>query len=150
MAKQIYIKNKKATFEYECIETFTAGIMLTGTEIKSIRQGKASLSEAYAYIHNNEVWVKEMHISEYTFGSYNNHETKRERKLLLRKREIQKLGEKLKDRGNTIIVLSLYITQRGWAKVDIALARGKKIHDKREDIKQRDAKREMNRAFKSY
>ena len=145
---KVHIKNKKAQFEYEFLDTFTAGIVLTGTEIKSLRQSRASIGEAYCYVHNNELWVKGMHISEYSFGSYNNHETTRERKLLLKKKEILKLHEKLKDKGNTIVVRSLFITSRGWAKVDIALARGKKVHDKRESIKSKDAKRDMDRAMK--
>lgn len=147
--KQIYIKNKKVGFEFEIIQTFTAGIVLTGTEIKSLRLGKASVTEAFGYIHNTELWIKGMHISEYSFGSYNNHDPIRERKLLLKKRELQKIEEKLKDKGVTIAVLSMYITPRGWAKVDVALARGKKLYDKREDIKSKDAKREMDRAMKS-
>jgi SsrA-binding protein len=148
--KQIYIKNKKAGHEFEIIQTFTTGIILTGTEIKSIRLGKASVSESYCFMNNGELWVKGMHISEYSFGSYNNHDPLRERKLLLNRRELDKLEEKLKDKGVTIIVLSIYITPRGWAKADIGLARGKKLHDKREDIKTKDAKREIDRAFKKY
>ncbi len=146
--KQIYIKNKKAGFEFEIIQTFTAGIVLTGTEIKSLRLGKASITESYGYMHNGELWIKGMHISEYSFGSYNNHDPIRERKVLLHKRELEKIEEKLKDKGITIAVVNLYITSRGWAKVDIALARGKKLHDKREDIKLKDAKREMDRSMK--
>lgn len=148
--KQIYIKNKKAGFEFEIIQTFTAGLILTGTEIKSLRLGKASVTESFGYMHNGELWIKGMHISEYSFGSYNNHDPIRERKVLLKKRELIKIEEKLKDKGVTITILSLYITPRGWAKVDIALARGKKLHDKREDIKTKDAKREMDRVMKSH
>jgi SsrA-binding protein len=148
--KQISIKNKKASHEFEFIQTYTAGIILTGTEIKSLRLGKASVSESYCYAHNGEIWVKGMHIAEYSFGSYNNHDTTRERKLLLNKREIIKIEEKLKDKGITIVVLSMFITSRGLAKVDIALARGKKLFDKREDIKSKDAKRDMDRAFKKF
>ena len=148
--KQIYIKNKKASHEFEFIQTLTAGIILTGTEIKSIRLGKASVTESYCYIHNGELWAKGMHISEYSFGSYNNHETTRERKLLLKKRDLIKIEEKLKDKGITIIILSMYLTSRGWCKIDIALARGKKLHDKRDDIKTKDAKREIDRAFKIH
>ncbi|MCK9562690.1 MAG: SsrA-binding protein SmpB [Bacteroidales bacterium] len=145
---QLHIKNKKAHFEYEIIDRYTAGIILSGTEIKSVRLSKVSISEAFCYITNREVWVKGMHIAEYAFGSYNNHDTTRERKLLLNKKEIQKLEEKLKDKGNTIVVLGMFITSRGWAKVDIALARGKKLHDKRESIKAKDAKRDIDRAMK--
>ena len=149
MAKtQLHIKNKKAYFEYEIIDKYTAGIVLSGTEIKSVRLSKVSISEAFCYVNNHEVWVKGMHIAEYAFGSYNNHDTTRERKLLLNKKEIQKLEEKLKDKGNTIVVLGMFITSRGWAKVTIALARGKKIHDKRESIKAKDAKRDIDRAMK--
>ena len=148
--KQIYIKNKKAGHEFEIIQTYTAGIILTGTEIKSIRLGKASVTESYCYLHNEELWVKGMHISEYSFGSYNNHDPIRDRKLLLNRKELNKIEEKLKDKGNTVIILSVYITSRGWAKVDIGVARGKKLHDKREDIKTKDAKREIDRAFKKY
>lgn len=150
LQKQIYIKNKKAAHDYEFIQTFTCGIVLTGTEIKSLRTGKASISEAYCYVHNGEMWVKGMHISAYSFGSYNNHDPLRERKLLLKGKELAKIQEKLKDKGVTIVALSLYLTGRGWAKVDIALARGKKLHDKREDLKQKDAKREMDKVMKRY
>ncbi len=148
--KKIYIKNKKATHDFELIDTYTAGIVLTGTEVKSIRDSKANINDAFCYLHNNEMWVKGMHVSEYSFGSYNNHETKRERKLLLKKREIYKINEKLKIKGNTVIIKSLYVTPRGWVKVDIAVARGKKIFDKREDIKTKDAKRSMDRAMKNH
>lgn len=148
--KNIYIKNKKASFNYETLQTYTAGIVLTGTEIKSIRDGKANVTEAFCYFHNNELWCKGMHISEYSYGSYNNHTPDRERKLLLNRRELNKMEEKLKDKGITIIVLSMYLTKRGWAKVDIALARGKKQFDKREDLKERDAKRDMDRAKRRF
>jgi len=148
--KKVNIRNKKASHEFEFIDTFTTGIILTGTEIKSVRASKASINDAYCYIYNDELWVKGMHISEYSFGSYNNHDTTRERKLLMKKREILKIKDKLKDKGNTIIVRSMFITARGWAKLDIALARGKKLHDKRNDIKTRDAKRDIDRAIKRY
>lgn len=148
--KNIYIKNKKASFNYETIQTYTAGIVLTGTEIKSVRDGKANVTESYCYFNNNELWCKGMHISEYSFGSYNNHVPDRERKLLLNRRELNKLQEKLKDKGLTIIVLSMYLNNRGLAKVDIALARGKKQYDKREDLKEKDAKRDMDRAKRRF
>lgn len=148
--KNIYIKNKKASFDYETIQTYTAGIVLTGTEIKSIRDGKANVTDAFCFFNNNELWCKGMHVSEYAFGSYNNHVPDRERKLLLNRRELNKMEEKLKDKGITVIVLSLYLNQRGLAKVDIALARGKKQFDKREDIKERDAKRDMDRAKRRF
>jgi len=144
----INIKNKKASFEYEFIETYVAGIQLTGTEIKSIRKGKASIGEAYCYFANNELYVKSMHIAEYSFGSHFNHQTRRERKLLLQKKELKKLQRKIKDKGLTIIPVRLFVTDRGWAKMKIALARGKKIHDKRASIKEKDMKRDMERIRK--
>ena len=123
---------------------------MTGTEIKSVRDGKANVTESYCYFNNNELWCKGMHISEYSFGSYNNHIPDRERKLLLNRRELNKLQEKLKDKGLTIIVLNMYLNNRGLAKVDIALARGKKQYDKREDLKEKDAKRDMDRAKRRF
>lgn len=149
MSTQINIKNRKAKFEYEFLEKFTAGIQLTGTEIKSIRAGKASIIEAFCYINNNELFVKNMYIAEYEQGSYNNHEPRRNRKLLLNRSELDKLIKKKKDVGLTIIPLSLFINGKGYAKLDIALAKGKKIHDKRHDLKDKDAKRTMDRAMKS-
>jgi|SRR5690554_4474620 SsrA-binding protein len=147
---KISIQNKKAFHEYEIIETYTAGIVLTGTEIKSIREAKASIREAYCYIHRDEIWIKGMTIATYSFGSYNNHQTDRERKLLLRKKEILKIREKLKDKGTTLIPTKVFITERGWAKINFGLARGKKLHDKRESIKARDAKKDIDRAIKRY
>ncbi|MDA3866129.1 MAG: SsrA-binding protein SmpB [Salinivirgaceae bacterium] len=144
----INIRNKKASYEYEFIDTFIAGLQLTGTEIKSIRMGKASIGEAYCYFGRNELWVKNMHISEYGYGNRFNHETRRERKLLLTKKELRKLQRKLKERGFTIIPTRLFINENGWAKMKIALARGKKIHDKRQSIKEKDMKREMDRIRK--
>ena len=119
--KNIYIKNKKASFNYDTVQTYTAGIVLTGTEIKSIREGKANVTDAFCYFNKGELWCKGMHVSEYFYGSYNNHVSDRERKLLLNKRELLKMEEKLKDKGITIVVLSMFLTQRGIAKVDIAL-----------------------------
>ncbi len=144
----VNIRNKKASFEYEFVEEFTAGIVLTGTEIKSVRQGKVSLAESYCIVHNGEVWVKKMHIAIYEQGSYNNHEPLRDRKLLLLGREIKKLENKLKDKGLTVVVKRIFISQRGLAKLDIALARGKKLYDKRQDIKAKDTKREIGRSLK--
>lgn len=144
----INIKNKKASFEYEFIETFVAGIQLTGTEIKSIRQGKASIAEAYCYFDRGELWVKSMHIAEYTFGNRFNHEMKRERKLLLNKKELRKLQRKIKEKGLTIIPTRLFVNDRGWAKMKIALAKGKKVYDKRQSIKEKDMKRDMDRIRK--
>jgi SsrA-binding protein len=144
----IEIKNKKASFEYEFIERYTAGIKLTGTEIKSIRAGKANLVDAYCYFVNGELYVKNMHVSEYDWGSYSNHEPKRERKLLLNKKELVKLLRKSQEKGLTIIAYRLFVNEKGLAKLDIALARGKKQYDKREDLKRKDAGREMDRMMK--
>ena len=146
----VNIRNKKASFEYFFVETFTAGIVLTGTEIKSIRLGKASLVDSYCYIHNGEIWVKGMNISPYFFGSYNNHEAKRDRKLLLTKREIHILQEGTKQVGFTIVPTVVFIDAKGWAKVDIALAKGKKEYDKRQTLKEKEDRREMDRAIKRY
>ncbi len=144
----VNIKNKKATFEYEIIETFTAGIQLQGTEIKSIREGKAGLVDSYCQFHQGELYVKNMHIAEYFYGSLQNHESKRERKLLLQKRELNKLERKVRESGLTIVPLRLYLNERGWAKLDIGLAKGKKVYDKRESLKQNDARRDIDRAMK--
>ena len=149
MAAQINIKNRKAKFEYEFLEKFTAGLQLYGTEIKSIRSGKASIVEGYCFVNNGELFIKNMFIAEYEQGSYNNHEPRRTRKLLLNRNEINKLIKKKKDVGLTIIPLSLFINGKGYAKLDIALAKGKKLHDKRHDLKDKDAKRSMDRAMKS-
>ena len=143
--KNVSIRNKKATFEFEIIDKFTAGIVLRGTEIKSIREGKASLQEAYCYFHKEELMVKGMHIGVYLEGTHTNHEPTRERKLLLQKRELIKLLEKKQEKGLTIVPLRLFISDRGLAKLDIALAKGKKIHDKRQSIKEKDVKRELDR-----
>lgn len=148
MSNQINIKNKKAKFEYEFLEKFTAGLQLYGTEIKSIRAGKASIVEGYCYVHNGEVFIKNMYIAEYEQASYNNHEPLRDRKLLLNRNEIDKLIKKKKDVGLTIVPISLFLNGKGYAKLDIALARGKKIHDKRQDLKTKDDKRSMDRAMK--
>jgi SsrA-binding protein len=134
VSNQINIKNKKARFEYEFLEKFTAGLQLFGTEIKSIRAGKASIVEGYCFINNGEVFIKNMYISIYEQGSYNNHEPRRERKLLLNRKEIDKLIKKKKDVVLTIVPLSLFINGKGYAKIAIALARGKKLHDKRHDL----------------
>lgn len=146
----VSIRNKKASFEYFFVETYTAGIVLTGTEIKSIRLGKASLVDSYCHIHNGEIWVKGMNISPYFFGSYNNHEAKRDRKLLLTKREIHKLQEATKQVGFTIVPTLVFIDAKGRAKVDIALAKGKKEYDKRQTLKEKEDRREMDRAMKHY
>ena len=146
----IQIKNRKASFDYFFIDTFTAGIVLTGTEIKSIRQGKASLVDTFCYIHNGEIWVKGMNITPYFYGSFTNHEAKRDRKLLLKKREIRRLEEETKSVGVTIVPTLLFIDQNGRAKVNIALARGKKEYDKRQTLKEKEDRREMDRAIKRY
>lgn len=144
----VHIKNKKANFQYELLEKFDAGIQLTGTEIKSIRNNKASIVEAYCVFVKDELFVRNMHIAEYDKGTYNNHNPKRDRKLLLHKKELDKLQKKLKDQGLTIVPLLIYVNDKGWAKMKISLARGKKIHDKRDDLKEKDAKRAMDRAMK--
>lgn len=146
----IQIRNKKAFFEYFFIETFTAGIVLTGTEIKSIRQGKASLVDSYCYIHKGEVWVKGMNVSPYFYGSFSNHEAKRDRKLLLTRREIHKLEEATKQVGFTIVPTLVFIDDNGRAKVDVALARGKKEFDKRQTLKEKEDRREMDRVVKRF
>lgn len=146
----VQIKNKKAAFDYHFIDTYTAGIVLTGTEIKSIRMGKASLVDTFCYIHNGEIWVKGMNISPYFYGSYNNHEAKRDRKLLLNKREIHHLSEDTKAPGFTIVPTLIFIDDKGRAKVDIALCRGKKEYDKRETLKEKQDRREMDRAMKRF
>ncbi|MTI33290.1 SsrA-binding protein SmpB, partial [Xanthovirga aplysinae] len=137
--------NRKASFEFEFIETFTAGMVLTGTEIKSIREGKASLQEAFCVFHKGELYVKMMHISPYKEGTYNNHELTRQRKLLLNKKELKKLESKMAEKGLTVIPTRLFLSQRGFAKLNIALAKGKKLHDKRQSIKDRDVKRDLSR-----
>ena len=145
---QINIKNKRATFDFEIVETFTAGIVLTGTEIKSIRIGKASLVDSFCYEERGEIWLKNMYIAEYSFSSYNNRATRRDRKLLLQRREIQKLQKSGKETGFTIVPLRVFINERGLAKVVIAIARGKKEYDKRQSIKEREDKRAIDRMFK--
>ena len=144
----INIKNRKATFEYELIEKLTAGIQLTGTEIKSVRNGKVSLNDAYCQFYAGELFAKNIHISEYELGTCNNHPAKRDRKLLLTKKELNKWERKLKESGLTIVPVRLFINDRGLAKLEIALARGKKIYDKRETLKQKDSRREMERMRK--
>lgn len=144
----ISIRNKKASFDYFFIETLTAGIVLTGTEIKSVRLGKASLVDTFCYINNGEIWVKEMHISPYFYGSYNNHEARRDRKLLLNKKEIRKLEEATKQTGYTIVPTLMFLDAKGLAKVDIALCKGKKEYDKRQTLKEKEDRREMDRAMK--
>ena len=148
MGNNINIKNRKATFDYEIIETFTAGIVLTGTEIKSLRLGKAGLTDTYCLGENRELWVKNMYISEYSYGSYNNHTTHRDRKLLLNRKELNKILKASEQPGYSIIPLRIFINERGLAKMVIAIARGKKMYDKRQSIKEREDKRNMDRLFK--
>lgn len=141
--ENINIKNKKASFEYHFLDSYTAGIVLTGTEIKSVREGKVNIADSYCLFIDHELWVKNMHIPEYKYGTHYNHEPKRARKLLLNKRELEKLEGKLKEKGLTIIATRLFLNDKGRAKLDIALAKGKKLFDKRQDLKQKDAKREL-------
>jgi SsrA-binding protein len=142
----IRIKNKKASFEYYLEERYVAGIQLTGTEIKSIRNGKAQLTESYCFFKNEELFVKNMHINEYELGTIYNHEPKRDRKLLLKKRELRKLKTRINEKGFTLIPLILFINEKGLAKLEIALAKGKHTYDKRSSLKEKDVKRDMDRA----
>lgn len=146
----VQIRNKKASFEYFFVDTFTAGIVLTGTEIKSIRAGKASLVDSFCFINKGEMWIQGMNISPYFYGSFANHEAKRLRKLLLNRREIRRLEEDSKNPGFTIVPTLIFIDKNGRAKVDIALARGKKEYDKRQTIKEKEDRREIDRAIKHY
>lgn len=151
MQKQVNIKNKKAKFEYEILDKYTAGIVLSGTEIKSIRQSKASIAESFCEFNDaGELFIINMTIEEYAFGNYYNHKPKAERKLLLNKRELKKLQKDVQAKGLTIVPLLLYINDNGLAKLEIALAKGKKIYDKRDTIKDRDTKRQLDRIKKSY
>ncbi|MDR2146920.1 MAG: SsrA-binding protein SmpB [Tannerella sp.] len=147
ISNNILIKNRRASFDYEFLETFTAGIVLTGTEIKSIRLGKAGLTDTYCIVQNGEVWVKNMYVAEYFYGTYNNHSARRERKLLLNKKEIRKLDTAHKNSGFTIVPTKLFIDANGHAKLVIVIAKGKKEYDKRQTLKERDDKRDMDRAF---
>lgn len=145
----IRILNKKAKFEYIILDRFTAGIQLFGTEIKSIREGKASLVDSYCAVEHGEMYVKQMHIAEYRFGSYANHEAKRDRKLLLTKREIRKLDKATKETGKTIVPLVLFINEKGLAKMEIALCQGKHAYDKRQSLREADDKREVAQLMKN-
>lgn len=144
------IKNKKAKYDYEILETYIAGIVLTGTEMKSIRAGKASLVDTHCTVDNNEVWLRNSFINKFELGTYNNHEEKRPRKLLLNKKEIRTLEKEVQIKGNTIVPLKMFINKRGYCKVEIALCRGKKDYDKRQTIKERDNKRELDKIMKSF
>lgn len=144
-SNDINIKNKQAHFQYELIDKFIAGIVLKGTEIKSIREGKVNLQDGYCYLNNGELFVKGINISPYNQGTHYNHEAARERKLLMKRAELRKLDGKVEEKGFTLVPTRLFINDRGFAKLEIALARGKKTHDKRESIKERDVKRELAR-----
>ena len=150
MSTNINIKNKKARFEYELLETFTAGLQLVGTEIKSIRNGKANIVDGFCAFNGNELFARNLYIAEYEQAGPFNHDTKRERKLLLSRIELNKIQKKLKDQGITVIPLRLFIAESGYAKLDIALAKGKKLYDKREDVKERQAKRDLDRRMKQF
>jgi SsrA-binding protein len=148
LSSDINIKNKKASFEYHLLDKYIAGIRLLGTEIKSIREGKANINDSFCSFFEDGLYIRNMHIAEYSFGSFYNHESKRDRKLLLTKKELKKLREKGEEKGFTIVPLRIFISERGFAKVEIALAQGKKDFDKRETIKERENKRELERVMK--
>lgn len=147
--KSINIKNKRATFDYELLDTYTAGLVLTGTEIKSIRLGKASLVDTFCFFEKGELWIKNMYIAEYFYGTYNNHAARRDRKLLLNRKELKKIERQVKETGLTIIPTRLFISEKGLAKLNIAIAKGKKQYDKRQSLREKDDKRAMDRAFKN-
>lgn len=144
----VNIRNKRASFDYEILDRYTAGIVLYGTEIKSIRETRASLADTYCIFNAGELWVKQMHIATYQFGSWTNHEVRRDRKLLLTKRELRKLQHAVKDTGKTIIPLCLFINEKGLAKLEIALCQGKHDYDKRQSIREREDKRELDRMMR--
>lgn len=148
LSSNINIKNKKAHFEYHILDTYIAGVRLLGTEIKSIREGKANINDSFCSFFDDGLYIRNMHIAEYSHGSFYNHEAKRDRQLLLNKKELKKLKIKSEERGFTIIPLRMFISERGFAKLEIALAQGKKDFDKRESIKERDTKRELARVLK--
>ena len=148
--KAVNIKNKRASFDFLLLDKYTAGIVLTGTEIKSIRAGKASLVDTFCFIHNGEMWVKNMYVAEYSYGSYNNHSTRRDRKLLLNKTEIRKLQAEMKTPGYSIVPTLLFIDENGRAKLDIYLCRGKKEYDKRQTLKEKEDRREIDRQITRY
>ena len=148
--KKIEFVNRKAKFEYHFIDTFEAGLKLQGTEIKAIRTGDVNMSDAYCTFRKGELWVKSLYIKEYIYGTYANHESRQDRKLLLKRRELNKLEKKVKAKGFTIIPYRLYLNERGFAKLEIQLAQGKKAYDKRESIKQKDQKRDLDRVKKQY
>jgi SsrA-binding protein len=147
--KSVEIKNKRAKFDYEWLDTYTAGLQLVGTEVKSIRMGKASIAEAYCYMSDGELFIKGMNVTEWSHGNIFNHDPIRERKLLLSKRELDKIDKALKDQGVTVVPTKLFISEKGWIKLNIAVAKGKKNYDKRQSLKEKDAKRDLAR-LKSY
>lgn len=146
--KAVNIQNKRARFEYTLLDKYVAGLQLSGTEIKSIRNSKANLSDSFCSFKEDELFIVGMHIDEYEFGNYANHQPKRDRKLLLNRQELDKIRKKLKDVGLTIVPLRLFINDKGWAKLEIAVAKGKKLHDKRNTLKDRDIQRDIDRASK--
>lgn len=147
ISNTVNIENRRAKFDYQFLDTLTAGLVLKGTEIKSIREGKAGLADSYCFFRNDELFVRNFHIAEYQDASFYTHEPMRERKLLLSRQELNKLIKKVKDQGLTIVPIKLFINESGYAKLNIALAKGKKSFDKRDDIKKKDLEREMNRKF---
>ncbi|MBQ8307381.1 MAG: SsrA-binding protein SmpB [Alistipes sp.] len=148
--KKINIRNKRATFDYEILEEYIAGVVLVGTEIKSVRLGKVALTDSYCYFSEGELWIRGVNIAEYAWGTCNNHTPRRDRKLLLNRKELNKLERSLQDKGLTVVGLRLFLNERGLAKIAIGLAKGRKSYDKREYLKENDAKREMDKAMKSY
>ena len=146
MESKIVSKNKKASFQFEIIETFVAGVLLTGSEIKSIRQGKINFVDSYCVFIGTELYIRGLHIAEYTHGGYANHVPVHDRKLLLNRSELYRIQKKVKEKGFTIVPLSCFLTEKGWAKLEIAISRGKKLYDKRESIKKKDSKRDSDRA----
>ena len=150
LKSDVHIKNRRASFDYLILDRYVAGIQLFGTEIKSIRDGKASLVDTYCIFIGNELWVKQMHISEYRFGSYSNHDVKRDRKLLLTRKELRKLDRLTRESGKTFIPLRLFITERGFAKLEIGLCQGKHTYDKRDALRKADDQRELQRAMRSF
>lgn len=150
MSEKVYIKNKPATFEYAIEDRLTAGIVLTGSEIKSVRNGKVSFNDSYCFFDDGELWIKSLHISEYVNAGYAGHDPVRERKLLLNKRELNKWATRVKEKGLTIVPLAVFINENGYAKVELGLGKGKKLHDKRESIKERDVQKEIKRHMNRY
>lgn len=148
--KTINIRNRRATFDYEILEEFVAGVVLVGTEIKSVRLGKASMVDSYCYFDRNELWIRNVDIAEYDWGTCNNHSPKRDRKLLLNRKELNRLQRSLQDRGLTVVGLRLFLNERGLVKIVVGLARGRKAYDKREHLKESDARREMDKAMKNF